>query len=307
MRKLRVFRSAGEVFAGVTRHYFQLIALTWSALLFIALSTGLYIHTFYQNGMNDVFALMQQDGVSPGQVFERYLEAAHAVERDPLYYVAYLLFILASAVAAVRWHRFVLLGENRAAFLRFEDARYLWTLLKLFLLSLLAILILVGATAGIVYVLGDLIEMPEQAKLPPFAGPLIFVAVVALYIFIVGLVLRLMMGLPDAAVGQRGRIFRTFGLTRGNTWRLGGYAVLIGFLTITGIIVLVLVLRYLGILVGIWQNPLSWLFMVVFLIASYLYFLMLSITMLSVAYREIIGLPGDTAPADRAPEAAPAA
>ncbi|MEQ8268044.1 MAG: hypothetical protein RH982_12670 [Parvibaculum sp.] len=302
MNKLPVFKSVGEVFSGVTRHYFQLVALTWSALLFIALSVGLNIYTYSQNGMNDVFELMRQGGAPSGQVLERFLEAAEAAERDPLYYVAYLLFMLASAVAAVRWHRFVLFGESRAAFLRFEDARYLWTLLKLSLLGLLAILILVGATAGIVYAVGNLIEMPEQTKLQPFASPLIFIAVVALYIFFVGLVLRLMMGLPDAAVGQSGQIFRAFGATRGNTWRLGGYAVLTGLLILlvlfTGILTIGFFLRYI-----LWQSPLIWaLVVVVVAAAAYFYFLMLQITMLSVAYREIIGLPG-TPSAEPVPDA----
>lgn len=292
MRKLPVIRSVSEVFSGVTRHYFQLVALTWSALLFIALSVGLNIYTYYQNGMNDVFELMRQEGAPSGQVLERLQEAAAAAERDPLYYVAYLMFMLASAVAAVRWHRFVLFGESRAAFLRFEDARYLWTLVKLFMLTLLAVLIFIGATAGIVYAVSDLIEMPEQAKLPPFAGFLIFIAIVALYIFIVGLILRLMMGLPDAAVGQSGKIFRAFAATRGNTWRLGGYAVLMGLLTLLVLIAEILIvgffLRYV-----LWQSPLVWaLVVVVVAAASYFYFLMLQITMLSVAYREIVGLPG---------------
>ncbi|MDZ4381624.1 MAG: hypothetical protein U0942_09810 [Parvibaculum sp.] len=305
MRKLPVIRSVSEVFSGVTRHYFQLVALTWSALLLIALSVGLNIYTYYQNGMNDVFELMRQEGTPSGQVLERFQEAAAAAERDPLYYVAYLMFMLASAVAAVRWHRFVLFGESRAAFLRFEDARYLWTLVKLFILTLLAVLIFIGATAGIVYAVSDLIEMPEQAILPPFAGFLIFVAIVALYLFIVGLILRLMMGLPDAAVGQSGRIFRAFGATRGNTWRLGGYAVLVGFLTFLVLLAEILIvgffLRYI-----LWQSPLVWaLVVVVVAAASYFYFLMLQITMLSVAYREIVGLPVSGEPVVSPPDVAP--
>lgn len=305
MRKLPVIRSVSEVFSGVTRHYFQLVALTWSSLLFIVLSVGLNIYTYYQNGMNDVFGLMRQEGTPSGQVLERFLEAAEAAERDPLYYVAYLLFMLASAVAAVRWHRFVLFGESRAAFLRFEDARYLWTLLKLVLLSLLAILIFIGATAGTAYVMGGLIEMPEQIKLPPFAGLLIFIAIVALYIFLLGLILRLMMGLPDAAVGQSGRIFRAFGATRGNTWRLGGYAVLVGLLVflilLTGILTIGFILRYI-----LWQSPLVWASVVVVVAAAaYFYFLMLQITMLSVAYREIVGLPDSGEPEESPSDMAP--
>lgn len=292
MRKLPVFRSVGEVFSGVTRHYFQLIAVAWSALFFVAFSIGLSIYTYYRNGMNDALKLLRQEGTPSEQVFERILEAAEAAERDPLYYVAYLLFMLASAVAAVRWHRFVLFGENRAAFFRFEDVRYLWTLIKLTVLGLLAILLFVGTTAGVVYALRDLLETSTPVNFPPFGGTFIFVGVLALYIFIVGLILRLMMGLPDAAVGQSGKIFRVFGTTRGNTWRLGGYAVLVGLLTllilIAGILTVGFFLRYI-----LGQSPLAWaLVTVVVAAAAYFYFLMLQITSLSVAYREIVGLPG---------------
>lgn len=59
MRKLPVFRSVGEVFSGVTRHYLQLILAAWPAVILIAVGAVLYVWAYREAGFGELIELMQ--------------------------------------------------------------------------------------------------------------------------------------------------------------------------------------------------------------------------------------------------------
>jgi hypothetical protein len=113
---------------------------------------------------------------------------------------------------------------------------------------------------------------------------------VAAYLLVLGFLLRLMLALPDAAIGQPGKVIGIFPASQGNTWRMVGYGVLIGLIYTAILFGLVLILGLLGAVIG--GGAIAVLLLGAVGLAAYFYFLMLQITMLSVAYREIVGLPG---------------
>ncbi len=301
MRKLRVFRSVGEVFSGVTRHYFQLLVAAWPALVFVAIGVGLYVWFFYRAGIGDVFAKMG-DGSPTTEIMQAYMLASSSLE--PGYYAAMLLIFIATAVAAVRWHRFVLLGDGSASLLRTEDGRYIWTFIKvmfayfLFLAALMLVFMGIAAVFAAVASVGTEGSGSLAATFMIVAAPLGFLA----YLLILALLIRLMLALPDAAIGQPGRVVALFKATHGNTWRILGYMLLIGLIWIPLFVLAAFIIGAVAMLMGTAGGILAG----VLYLAVYLYFLMTQITMLSVAYREIIGLPGEV-PAEGAPEPLPAA
>ena len=287
MRKLPVFRSVGEVFSGVTRHYFQLLLAAWPAVILIATGVALYMWSYQQAGLGEVFALLQS-----GASHEEIAAAMEAVEQGamgPAYTVAIILMFLASAVAAVRWHRFVLMGEHSGMLLRREDFRYIWTFIKVILLYFLLLFI------GIFLVFGiqTITTIQSEAGNTGVAGVLAVGAVLLIvfgYLYILGFMLRTMLALPDASIGGTGKVFVIFSRSQGNTWRMAGYALMIGFAYGLIVLGLVLVLSLLAAALG--GGAIMTALVVAAGLAAYFYFLMLQITMLSVAYREIVGLPG---------------
>ena len=288
MRKLPVFRSTGEVFSGVTRHYFQLVGVAWPALIFVLVAIGLYAWSFHQAGIGALFDMIETGGASPEEIGTAY-EAVALRATGPVYYAAFLLMTLASAVAAVRWHRFVLMGEGGSVLLRAEDARYIWTFIKVTLLYILMIVLLVAVIFGVSTVAG----IAEEGGNPAGAGLLGMVLVTGLvvtYLLVLGVLMRMMLALPDAAIGLPGKVLAVLAATQGNTWRMVGYTLLIGLLYGVVVLVLIFVLAILGGILG--TGPAVLAIWGVLGAAAYFYFLMLSITMLSVAYREIVGLPG---------------
>lgn len=288
MRKLPVFRSVGEVFSGVTRHYFQLIGVAWPALIFVIVAMALYAWSFQQAGIGELFDLINAEGVPPQEISAAY-EAVAERAMGPLYYAGLVLATLASAVAAVRWHRFVLMGEGGSILFRTEDLRYIWTFIKVTLLYILMAVLLFGLVFGIAAIAG----VAGRGGNPPgagFLGAVLAIGMFVGYLLIIGVFMRMMLALPDAAIGLSGKVRAVLAATRGNTWRMTGYAVLIGLLYGIVALVLILVLSILGGVLG--AGPVVLAVSGVVGIAAYFYFLMLSITMLSVAYREIIGLPG---------------
>ena len=288
MRKLPVFRSVGEVFSGVTRHYFQLIGVAWPALIFILIAMGLYAWSFHQAGIGALFDLLNAEGTPPEEIGAAY-EAVAERATGPVYYAAFILTTLASAVAAVRWHRCVLMGEGGSFLLRMEDARYIWTFIKVTLLYFLMAVLLFAVIFGIAGIAG-IAERGGNPAGAGFLGVVLAISMVIGYLLILGLSLRLMLALPDVAIGLPGKVRAVLAATQGNTWRMVGYALLIGLVYGVVILVLILVLAILGGVLG--AGPLVLAISGVVGIAAYFYFVMLSVTMLSVAYREIVGLPG---------------
>lgn len=300
MRKLPVFRSVGEVFAGVTRHYFQLLFVAWPAVVLLLAGTAAFYWVLYQAGLYGLTGMEQTAG-APEDVLERYREAFAAYSIVAIVAVV-LAMVLAQAIAAVRWHRFVLLGEGASVPFRREDVQYVWTTLKILFFWFLFLIVLsavVGVIAAIVIFAGAVLfgdNAPSLAVLGP-AGIVLLPLVVVLHVFMLGIVMRLMLALPDAALGGGKGVLGTFAATSGNTWRISGFALLIYlpvfilFAVVEGVTALALTSAadLIGSIAAMASAFIS--------LALYLYFMMTQVTMLSVAYREIVGLPGDAPPA----------
>ncbi|MEX0838551.1 MAG: hypothetical protein WD034_03385 [Parvibaculum sp.] len=295
MRKLRVFRSVGEVFAGVTRHYFQLLFVAWPAVILLLAGTAAFYWLLFQAGLYGMAGVERAVG-SPEEVLERYREALAAYSMATIVAVV-LAMLLAQAVAAVRWHRFVLLGEGGSVPFRREDLQYVWTTLKILFFWILFLLVLsavVGVIAVIVIFAGAALfgdGAPSLAALGP-AGIVLLPLGVVLNVFMLGVVVRLMLALPDAALGGGQGVLGTFAATSGNTWRISGFALLI-YLPVFILLAVVegiagLALTSAADLIGSIAAVVS----AIISLALYLYLMMTQVTMLSVAYREIVGLPG---------------
>lgn len=204
-----------------------------------------------------------------------------------------LLSAVASAVAAVRWHRLVLLGEGAGGsrtgikFIRSEDGSYIGALIKIALVGIVALLVI-----GVIIAVPVMLLGAENMR---GVVSLVFgLSALVAYLWLISLFMRLMLALPDASVGQGGRLRAVFKASTGNGWRMLGLALILGVITIIGLIV---VLFLLGLVVGLLHGAgdgvsiVAIIGGVVVYILAYLYFLMTQVTMLSVAYREIIGLP----------------
>ncbi len=287
MRKLPVFRSVGEVFAGVTRHYFQLLFAAWPAAFLIAVGVGLYVWAYGEAGFGDLIALMQS-GASPEEI----AAAAEAVEQaamGPVYFAAILLMFLASAVAAVRWHRFVLMGEHSGLLLRREDFRYIWTFIKVLLLYFLLILFGIFLVFGLQSLAGESMKAGNAGVVGLLSVAAVLLIIFG-YLYALGIMLRMMLALPGVSIGSASKVFSILSATAGNTWRMVGYALLIGIAY--GLIALGLVVVLSLIAAALGGGAALTVLVAAVGLAAYFYFLMLQITMLSVAYREIVGLPG---------------
>tara|TARA_R110000824_G_scaffold366730_1_gene555406 strand:- start:1524 stop:2240 length:717 start_codon:yes stop_codon:yes gene_type:complete len=202
-----------------------------------------------------------------------------------------IINIIAGAIAAVRWHRFVLLGEGangtpgQVQPVRKEDGKYLWSLLKVTLIAALAVMLAIGIIAGII------------AASKMLDGNQVLIAPVTLisfvgYFWAIGLFLRLSLALPDAAMGGEGKVFALFARSAGNTWALAGALLLIGLVAFGGVILWALI-SYAVISAG--ASLISILIVAMLYLIFSFFFLMTQITLLSVAYREIIGLPSNGA------------
>ncbi|MEP1904864.1 MAG: hypothetical protein ABJJ29_14755 [Nitratireductor sp.] len=283
MNKLPVFASVGEVLSGVSRHYLQLVYASWPAILVLLLSFGAMNYLgadFYKASLAD-----DQEAVKAA--IEHLFSGGSGLGLIALL----LLFMLASAVAAVRWHRFVLLGEGtRGGYgqipaLRGEDGSYVWTWIKVMLLYLLLILvfmILMVIGAGFARAVSGGEDLAGAAK------AVLFLSITVVYLVVLTVFIRMMVALPDAAVGGRGRVIETFRRTKGNSWRLLGAFLLLLLTAFILMLVASFVMGALGML-GLAGTVIGG----IVYAAAYLFSLMIQITMLSVAYREIIGLPED--------------
>ena len=284
MRKLPVFRSVGEVFSGVTRHFFELIrAAALPLLLMMALAAaGIFITM--QSALGEWYMEMFRAATDPQQV----------PTPPPFTFVTFvgilvffLLYLGLFAAVAVRWHRFVLFGEKPGAGTPSLggglDFGYFRVILKLFFAMIFAAIPVWGATA---VVAGFGVLAPGAATL--VGGIAIFV----LFFLLLMLIARISLALPDSAVGGEGSLGTMFDRSKGNSWRLIGYHALItlGLFLISLIYSLVLGLLPIE---PTGDDILMFLSASVLLnIPLQLFTSMIGVTSLSVAYREIVGLPG---------------
>ncbi len=298
MNKLPVLRATGEVYAGVTRHFLQLLIVAWPAVLIIFAGTVLVNWYLVSIGFDEAVRDYMSDP-DPEK-----LKHAKDLLAQPtalmLDWGANIAAFLAGAVAAVRWHRFVLFGENNPVgksgghLVRREDGSYLWVLLKLLAVAAVAFIVW-----GVFF--SSAVAIFSKGPGAEWAGGLIKFAAILVVIWGGVLMLRAALALPAAALGADSRLAAAMENSTGNSWRLLAMSLLLLFpLFIVGGLVML-------------QSGLAeshglskWLLMKDFtlkeaLLAAFstvfsFYSLMLQITMLSVAYREIIGLPGEEEP-----------
>lgn len=294
MKKLPVFRSVGEVFSGVTRHYFQLLIASWPSVLAILL-LGAFIGERYRSSGYIAALTATADGKPDMEALLAAQSLLYSGGGGAMLVLAFLLMAVMSAVAAVRWHRLVLLGEGAGSsapvrIFRSEDGTYLWTYLK--------ILVLVMAAAVLVVALiGLLVTLKNTGAASDAAMIAMALVVLAAYFGVAILYMRLSLALPDAAVGRGGHIREVYKASSGNSWRLFGFILLIGLAIILVYAVAIIVVGFVAAIgVGVGGTVLGFAFGVFVYVAGYFYFLMIGITMLSVAYREIVGLPSGLEP-----------
>jgi hypothetical protein len=295
MKKLPVFASVGEVFSGVTRHYFQLLFVSWPSMLVIV-ALGGFIGAMYSKA--GYVAALTADGGKPD------LDAVIAAQArlysgsaGLLLAGAFLLLVLASSVAAVRWHRLVLLGEGAGSpvhvrFLRAEDWRYIWTYIKVALIFAVLLLIVAIVIASLSFL--------KAHSQPASSGPLMLIAGPAFlffYFWAMALYMRFSLALPDAALGMGGRVRTIFKATKGNGLRLLGYFLVFGLaLSLISIVTILVIGIAASVVVKIVGIQVALVLGLIVYAALYMYFLMTGITMLSVAYRELVGLTSETEP-----------
>lgn len=295
-KKLKVFATVGEVLSGVTRHYFQLLIAAWPAFVLIFAAVGALLSL---GSMSEYVALAgkvdaggEAPKLTPDQIRALFSSANIAA------FLVFVFFIMcANVLAAVRWHRFVLLGEGatgasgKVRFLRDEDWVYIWAAIKIMLLVVPVLII------GAVVISAFLKLGGSGAPNGQVSGQIMLVAILAyvLLIFAVWtLAVRTSLALPDAALGRGGRVLFVLHATSGNGFRLFWATLFTVLLTsFIAIIADALVQLCLGIFVKTGERAAGVSVVVSFVIALATYFfnLMAQITVLSVAYREIIGLP----------------
>lgn len=148
---------------------------------------------------------------------------------------------LYSLMAAVNWHRYILLhSPARAITPRLLGGpfwRYVWALIKLTILA--------ACLGGVIYLMmlgaGPFVR-PALAQLPPQAG---FAIVVGLVLLLSPVVMRMFTILPGAAVGGKLGLIGTMRKTKRTYWLL-----------LSGFIMVILLSMALGSLVGLRYIPL---------------------------------------------------
>lgn len=222
-----------------------------------------------------------------------------------LWLLSNLIYYLAYALFAVRWHRLVLLDDRGGVFtepLAKRNFLFFGYTLLFALAPILPILVLMLEPWWL-YAQGASPQEFQQMMMPMAMWMGLLVPVV----FILYLVMfRLSLLLPAAAVDRPlgfGEAWRRLG---GNTWRLIGASVLVGLAFVIAIIPIELTLGLS--MVKQWQvsttqapmMPSTMAMSLFFMAMLALGFLMMAalITVLSMTYRHVIGAPGgdDTAP-----------
>jgi len=299
MRKLPVFQSVSEVYSGVFRHYFDLVRVAWLPLLIWAVVSFLAGWWLLQH--------MVQNPAFLDAAADQKAKAAAFFEVMPLIYGVTFFKYLILAIVAVGFHRFVLLGERRhgAAGTGFEFGRsewlYIWSGIKIALLFV-AVISVVAAVGTIIFIAAKAAAGGSSTNLNNLPPALTFVLVLAYVALVVGAGLvagRLVLVLPHVAIGQPSNLRFIWNHTRGNSWRILGYTLLVSLLALVGMLLMLLVNWLLGMpmaqtpeaLKDMLEHPTAFLIVGIVDLPIQIAWIMLTITMLSVAYREIIGLP----------------
>lgn len=278
--KFPVFKSVGEVFSGVTRHYFELI-LAAPLPVFLYAATNVAITCLSDSPATK--------SLKPAETPEELIAYAPFLLAI---IAALIVYYVSAVVSAVRWHRFVLIGERNAPVWSRYDGRYMWTNIKMLLAMIgMALISVMFFTAGRHI-------FSSQAGLPVAMQAIGGAGLAVLFFMFLAWAVRVSLAFPDAAMGGSGKIGDALSRTAGYSWKL--------------IVYFLLILLPLGFVLSVITKLLEKLFIPAFaagvpdligyetiaaeiiLLPLSVYVLMINVTMLSVAYREIIGLP--TAP-----------
>ncbi|MGV8996891.1 MAG: hypothetical protein ACOH12_08100 [Parvibaculaceae bacterium] len=280
MNTLPVFKSVCEVYRGVFAHFFGLLRAAWLPLLAYIVLTYLIevsIFHYWNTHYYDQFSEAAR-GLSRVDYAEKFRQAYL-----PFRVVSYLLILfkwIVAGFAAIAFHRFVLLGEHKRGWLNTgltidkEELQYAWSTVKIGLATYLPIYLVLKNIPTIRFSNSDFLI---------FVGAGLVVVVLLLF----GAIIRASLLLPHTAIGGRSEFLEIWKKSSEQTWRLAAY----GMLTIGPALLFVPALRwFFG--TSLFLSPLLFLAIA---IVQMLVVLMLTITTLSVAYREIIGLPAGPA------------
>ncbi|MCE9651059.1 MAG: hypothetical protein K8R18_15680 [Parvibaculum sp.] len=262
MKKLPVLRSAKEVYAGVFSHFRELLRIAWLPILLVIVARAVLI-VWIDPELEKKHVQSSVEALAPAILF------------------VFLALYLGTAMMAVGFHRFVLLGEKRRgifgsglSFAR-KDILYVWASILIgTALSPAALAALPVASFGAAsfFPQGETQDLYWKLAVgflslgAPFAA--------------VGLLLgRWILVLPHVAMGYGSSLRFVWQQTRGNSWRIFAYMVLV-FLPVGLLVALSLM-----------AQAVSLEFAAAVDAPVYIVTAMLSITCLSVAYREIVGLP----------------
>lgn len=321
MRKLPVFQSFKEVYSGVFAHFFELLRVAWLPLAISLLISALaswwllqYLQAVPVLTASEMGGLSQEDAkaVQAAQMVA-FLKMMPWVSAS-----LFLQFIVMSAVA-VGFHRFVLLGERHRGWggtgfgFGRNELVYIWSMIKIGFVGLIAVLVLtiaLGMIVGGALFVGGTMDAGASGLTPALIGTILGYVVIAVVLLFV--MSRLSIVLPHVALGNPSRIRFIWNTTKGNSWRLAAFFALVALCAALASAIAVAPLDLLlGIPLMATQETVRdlaaspWKFALRFVVSIplTLAWAMLTVTMLSVAYREIVGLPADGVAAS---EAAPA-
>ncbi|ABS65095.1 hypothetical protein Plav_3496 [Parvibaculum lavamentivorans DS-1] len=214
----------------------------------------------------------------PGLLYLVLSVASAFVDRGEQLFVAVLIDFISLflwPIIAVAWHRFILLGDAPAG--RFNlsfgrrEARFL--LFSIFL-------VLLFMPGGILMVIAVSMPQTMTTSLLSFFG-LLFLFV-SLYFFV-----RLSLLLPAVSVDDPVNPRLVLERTRGNFWRLAAVLVL-------AVLPVLVVAGLLGGLVT--QGPAAAIAALIAIALVSIFFAVVNVAVLSIAYRELVGPPGTQAP-----------
>jgi hypothetical protein len=278
-RALPIIVSVKEVYSGVTSHFFQLISVAW---LWLLVGVAAMIWMGYSVEASGIPRMtpetMQTADISAGAI-------AQIV-------VAIIIYVAATAGAAVKWHRFVLLGaytQGNEGDVTGSALRYVWATIKIALVYILLFSIFAAALS----LSASLSGMPGPAG--GVVALLMGLIGAALLLVIVGVVMRLSLVLPDIALGGKGSLREMFARTSRHGMQLLGYALLMLLclfvvIVAASFVVSLVLIAIMGADAIRTPTPQTQIIMQVIQLPVSVFAMMIGVTMLSVAYREVIGL-----------------
>lgn len=292
-----IWKSTVEVYRGVFMNFFGLLRAAWLPLLAFVLLSSLEDLAWLWWLKPQLFAVTTAMGD------DRSLEMlkSAAFQFLGVSYLFRLLLFVPLAYCAIAFHRFVLLGERKHGWKNSgveygaREVQFAISSVKVLALTWLPYVVVLWLIVAV----GDRNFLASQN--------VIYMKAI-LGTLLAGVVMRVSFVLPHTALGHRSDLGLVWRQSIGHTWRLALFSISI-YLPFA-------LFSFLRPLIPIWLREqenaadlLPW-----FVAASYLVsmlksvlFLMVTITALSIAYREIIGLPDSDDAADEEASVTPTA